>query len=233
MLHGYIHARKLVFNTAHVDQVNANKISRLHIEHQAHNARKKAAANLANLQSKETPNMLPSPSTSTSSSSNSTPLGGHGTPVQSAPTENPALSNPNMLPPDNITTPVNSKFIWTNKAQSVGLRAASARLAKAEQHLNLPLLARHFPRTFMRMMNTSLTAANECEPDFQDDECELFWPGQAMTGTGLGWVCLIGMSMVKEFGREYGYQGVQGAVLRMAGDENRGHADPQFIPHSH
>ena len=44
----------------------------------------------------------------------------------------------------------------------------------------------------------------------EDEEGELFWPGQCVTGEGLGWVCLMGRSMLREFGREVGYRGVEG-----------------------
>ena len=46
----------------------------------------------------------------------------------------------------------------------------------------------------------------------EDDDGELFWPGQCVTGEGLGWVCLMGRSMVREFGREFGYEGEKGVV---------------------
>ena len=221
MIHGFIHGRKLRYNAIEVDARNSAKLTALDIQATV-NRDKKAAA-----QSQPATNMLPSPSSSTSGSSNSTPLGGHGAPAQTAqPNIRTAQST---APPEETTIQVNARYIWLNKSQSLGVRAASERLDKAQATLNLPIMAKHFPRTFARMINTSLTVGDEHEPDLQDDECELFWPGQSITGEGLGWVCLMGMSMVREFGREYGYQGVQDVVPRMHGDENLGHQEPQFV----
>ena len=237
MIHGFIHARKLRYNAGRVDFMNQRKLDVLSYAHKTavqrrQVEREQAMASATGQETVTGPNMLPSPCTSTSSSSNSTPLGGHGAPAPEPSTDNAHL-NPSTLPPDDIVTPVNSSFLWQNKAQVIGTRAAADRLSKAQETLNLPVIAKHFPRTFARMIDTTLNPTDEHQPDFEDEECELFWPGQAVTGEGLGWVCLMGMSMVREFGREYGYQGVAGAVPRMPGDESIGYTEPAYIPHSH
>ena len=65
------------------------------------------------------------------------------------------------------------------------------------------------------MMYSNLQATEEYEPDMEDGEGELFWPGHAGGmggGEGLGWVCLMGRSMIREFGAEIGYVGLAGVV---------------------
>ena len=53
----------------------------------------------------------------------------------------------------------------------------------------------------------------------EDEEGELFWPGQLITGGGMGWVCLMGKAMLKEFGRELGYQGLEGIIPKPSGED--------------
>jgi hypothetical protein len=73
-------------------------------------------------------------------------------------------------------------------------------------------LSDHFPNTFKRIVHSSLSYNQEYEPDIEDEEGELFWPGAPSTGEGLGWVCLVGKAMIKEFGRDIGYVGYDGVV---------------------
>ena len=234
MLHAFIHGRKLRHRMTHVDNENDRKMLRIRIKWDAMNKEKANAAQ--GTPSDGTPKMLPSPAST--SSSNSTPLAGHGTAAANntsspanPPTRPNAVADNKMytLPPPEVELGVNAQFLWENKSQSGGLRAALDRIERAQGSLNIPVLFKHFPRTFARVVNTSLSHSDEHEPDFQDDECELFWPGQAITGEGLGWVCLMGMSMVKEFGREYGYQGIQGVVPRINGDADLGYMEPRFL----
>ena len=101
---------------------------------------------------------------------------------------------------------------FTLKEQSGGILSAGYSMDYAQKYLTLPILARHYPTTFARLVGTSLSAHEEHEPDIEDEEGELFWPGQCVTGEGLGWVCLMGKSMVKEIGRDFGYIGLTGVV---------------------
>ena len=78
----------------------------------------------------------------------------------------------------------------------------------------------HFPRTFGRMIYSSLNAGEECEPDLDDDEGELYWPGQCVTGQGIGWVCLLGKAMINEYGKEIGYRGLDGIIPKPHRDES-------------
>ncbi len=236
MVTAYIHGRKLRYRMNVVDQENDSKILRIRLKWEMMSKAKADAAQ--GTPSDATPKMLPSPAASSTSSSNSTPLAAHGTAALNntaspapAPARNNATNNKNQkftLPPPEVEFGVNSQFLWENKSQSGGLRAALDRIDRSQSTLNLPVLLKHFPRTFTRMMNTTLSAQDEHEPDFQDDECELYWPGQVISGEGLGWVCLMGMSMVKEFGREYGYQGIGGVVPRLQGESDLGYPEPRF-----
>ncbi|KAL1942500.1 hypothetical protein VTO73DRAFT_6102 [Trametes versicolor] len=244
-LDAYIHGRKLKYQATTIDRENDSKMNRLNIEWKAEKAKAQARATAAAQasMSSATPNMLPSPASSSSAnSSNSTPLGGHGTPGH-----NPAMDlgaqpdaghsaggadRPMAAPPPHLQIPVTTQFVVDRKSQSSGLLLSSHYLQTAQQSLNLPVMAKHFPRTLARMMFSTLGPQDEHEPDFQDDDCELFWPTQAITGEGLGWVCLMGMAMVKEFGKEYGYQGVDGVVQKQGSEDVNGFPEPRFVPHT-
>lgn len=97
--------------------------------------------------------------------------------------------------------------------------------------LNLPLLRRCFPNTWARMMYTTLLPTEEHEPDLEDEEGELYWPDNCISGEGIGWVCLLGKAMIKEFGKAYGYIGVDGAVPKpnkpSEEAQAKGHPPPQ------
>ncbi|KAI0633323.1 hypothetical protein C8Q77DRAFT_1073237 [Trametes polyzona] len=244
MIDAYIHGRKLKYQAAALDRENDQKINRLNIQWKADKAQAQARAAAAAQTSGTagTPNMLPSPASSNSAnSSHSTPLAGHGTPGHNVPMDVDSQPDANhggggadrlTLPPPHITIPVNTQFIFDRKSQCSGLLFTSHYMQTAQQHLNLAVMARHFPRTLARMMFSTLGPQDEHEPDFQDDDGELFWPPQAVTGEGLGWVCLMGMAMVKEFGKEYGYQGVDGAVPRVGNEDVSGFPEPRFVAHT-
>lgn len=124
------------------------------------------------------------------------------------------------------TATIGPVLTYTVKELSGGVMAAGYCMEHAQRTLTLPILARHYPTTFARMMSSSLTAHEEHEPDIEDEEGELFWPGQCVTGEGLGWVCLMGKAMIKEFGRDIGYLGLAGVVPKPApgpitGDSSR------------
>ena len=176
------------------------------------------------------PGMLPSPAGTASANStpqnpgNNSPPTGDNTlnaaaggnssyrspsvaPVSAAPSGSqwqPSPSNISVSMPSGLVTQVQTVFMSTYTAKT-GMRSA-------QTNLSLPILREYFPRTFARMIYTTLGAYDEHEPDMEDDDGELFWPGQCVTGEGLGWVCLMGRSMVREFGREFGYEGEKGVV---------------------
>ena len=95
--------------------------------------------------------------------------------------------------------------------------AASHCTEKSAPALTLAVMAKHFPKTFARIIHSSLNHTEESEPDMEDDEGELFWPGSAQLGEGIGWLCTMAKAMVKEFGRDYGYMGYGGAVRKPEG----------------
>jgi hypothetical protein len=72
------------------------------------------------------------------------------------------------------------------------------------------VLYKHFPRTFARMALSTLQSGDEAQLDLDDAEGELCWPGQLATGDSIGWVCLMGRAMIMEFGKDFGYKGVDG-----------------------
>lgn len=111
-----------------------------------------------------------------------------------------------------VTEPIDVNLIYNLKDFMATFRSSASSMTEAQQTLNLATLARHFPITFSRMVNSTLSPTEEHEPDIEDEEGELFWPGQLNTGEGLGWVCLMGKAMIKEFGKAYGYKGLDGVV---------------------
>ncbi|KAI0812572.1 hypothetical protein BC629DRAFT_1579907 [Irpex lacteus] len=202
MIEGFIHGRQISSFARQINSENERYSRELHAKHQKameHEAAKKEAE-------AATPPMLPSPaSITTSNSANSTPTGR----LSAAPAAAKNLANssssssnpqapgehkkqPDPPPPPHITVPVNWDFIGPRKYQS------------SSETITLPIMAKHFPRTFQRM--------DEHEPDIEDDDGELFWPGQVVTGAGIGWVCTMGKAMIKEFGDEFGYRGIDGII---------------------
>lgn len=176
-----------------------------------------------------TPTMLPSPASA--SSVNSTPTMANRSPVNpSSPNQSqPSSSVPPQLNPN---TPQSSsahpssqiptvfplmlqpETIAAFRNQNLAIHAAKWCSHLASQHLNIPILMRHFPTTWARIAGSSLSADEEHEPDIEDDEGELYWPGQSQIGEGLGWVSLMGKAMVKEFGKGIGYLGINGVIRK-------------------
>jgi hypothetical protein len=111
-----------------------------------------------------------------------------------------------------VTISITPTMTQQLKDSSGAIVAGSFCMSFVQQTLSLPILARHFPTTFARMVHSSLLPHEEHEPDIEDEEGELFWPGQCVTGEGLGWVCLMGKAMIKEFGKDIGYRGLDGVV---------------------
>lgn len=118
-----------------------------------------------------------------------------------------------------VTVPVGPTLVQDLKDQTSGIIAAAWCMNTSQSTLTLPTMARFFPTTFARMIHSSLSPNEEHEPDFEDEEGELFWPGQSITGEGLGWVCLMGKAMIKEFGKAYGYRGLDGVVPKPKPEE--------------
>ncbi|KAJ7780534.1 hypothetical protein DFH07DRAFT_1022258 [Mycena maculata] len=120
---------------------------------------------------------------------------------------------------ENVTVPVGPRLLNELKNESLGIANAAFCMNNSQTYLNLPIMARFFPTTFARMVSSTLSPNEEHEPDFEDEEGELFWPGQSSTGEGLGWVCLMGKAMIKEFGKAYAYRGLDGVVPKPKPEE--------------
>ncbi|KAJ4483281.1 hypothetical protein J3R30DRAFT_3698060 [Lentinula aciculospora] len=125
----------------------------------------------------------------------------------------------NGIPPSHVTAAANTVSASLNLNQlatvneiSFSLSMAVSEMQAAQNHLNYSMMARHFPRTFARMVHSTLISTEEHEVDFEDDDGELFWPGQSITGDGLGWLCYMGEAMVQEFGKQFDYKGLKGVV---------------------
>ena len=129
--------------------------------------------------------------------------------------ENPtAIPSHVMSSMSAVTEPIGPTLVHEVKTLTTMYVAASYCLATAQNTLNLPVIRRCFPNTWARMMYSTLLPTDEHEPDFEDEEGELFWPDQCVNGEGIGWVCLMGKAMIKEFGKTYGYKGLEGVVSK-------------------
>ncbi|KAF9024841.1 hypothetical protein BDZ89DRAFT_1135820 [Hymenopellis radicata] len=223
MIEGFIHARKLAYHHRNLN-VEVDKI--------IDKARNEVVANIA---------MLPSPaSIAPTSSANSTPTSRDGDtpnpdtssvlaapPAQAAPGPAPHIrmvptKYTRSIPPhvansvNSVTVPVSANMLGSIKDHMSIMSATIAAFNSAQQTLTLPTLQKYFPKTFARMMYSTLSPTDEHEVDIEDDEGELFWPGQSTNGEGLGWVCLMGQAMLREFGKTYGYKGLAGVVPKPA-----------------
>ncbi|KAF9062469.1 hypothetical protein BDP27DRAFT_1368854 [Rhodocollybia butyracea] len=157
--------------------------------------------------SQSTPPMLPSPaSIGATSSANSTPT--------------------NRDAANSVSAPLNLIQLGSMNEVSHSLELAISEMTTAQTHLNFSTMARHFPRTFARMVHSTLKSSEEHEVDFEDDDGELFWPGQSITGEGLAWLCFMGEGMVKEFGKQFEYKGLKGVVPK----PDQLHPDPRQRP---
>lgn len=206
------------------------------------------------IKARATPPMLPSPaSIAGTKSSNSTPSN-EGTPDSNVPTSSnlnanlPAPHPPNqtlipqpLLPQRyrdvaipvhvmdamlEVTVTAAPPLVQNLKNHMSGTTAAGYCMTQSQRTLNIPVLARFFPNTFARVIHTTLSPLEEYEPDFEDEEGELFWPGQTCTGEGLGWVCLLGKAMINEFGKTCGYRGIDGVVSKPKVEGDDGYVPP-------
>lgn len=158
--------------------------------------------------------MLPSPESLAGSSASSTPV---SRPAESpAQKPKPAEAEPTIqLQQRNdkeLYTSVSPYYIYSRSNLGKAYYHAISDIMKAEKYLNLPTVAKHFPRTFTRMINSSLGYQDTHEPDMEDDDGELMWPNQTLNGEGLAWVCTMGRALVKEYGKKFGYVGYEGIV---------------------
>ena len=226
MIEAFIHGRKFSYVVKAIDKENDMLFQKLRNDWTAEMDKEAA---LKERESKPSPGMLPSPeSIAGASSANSTPTtrpdhtpsssaNGHSGPSNGSSAQHQSNSSAqhrfqDQLPPPHLTVSVNSVFMAARKSQSGGVNAAKWCMDNSQRFLTLPIMARHYPRTFQRMVYSTYSATDEHEPDIEDEEGELFWPGQLVTGEGLGWVCTMGKAMIKEFGKNYHYLGLDGVI---------------------
>ncbi|PPQ65671.1 hypothetical protein CVT26_000303 [Gymnopilus dilepis] len=137
-----------------------------------------------------------------------------------------------MTAMSNVSEPISPPLVQNLKELTTGYSHAASCTQTYQQTLNLPLLRRSFPKTWARMMYSTLLPTEEYEPDFEDEEGELYWPDQCINGEGIGWVCLMGKAMINEFGKAYGYKGLDGVVPKPkpgpAPSNNNGPPPPSY-----
>jgi hypothetical protein len=234
MIEAFIHTRMFVFATKQSADREMDKLmaqARALVENVSAPPGSAAGTPLTGTQS--TPPMLPSPaSIVATSSANSTPTSrpsdtpsatgdssASTAPVRPTPTpatrsrEQPfRLGRPPPLIANSVSVEISAAFTHTLKNLTQDVMWASHCMRQSQALLTLRTLSDHFPITFTRIIHSSLSHNQEYEPDIEDEEGELFWPGAPSTGEGLGWVCLVGKAMIKEFGRDIGYLGYDGVV---------------------
>lgn len=242
MIDGFIHQRKLAYTISRrLNPASRQATAACEAAVQRAITSTEHLSSTYNAQS-ATPVMLPSPaSITTANSANSTPTGRSvDTPNAGSSSGNaPSVALDTLIPPrmvrqinvgkhispeaavavSKITIPVEPTVVQdiTDVSQQL-MQAQNA--FNAAQPLTLSTMARHFPKTFGRLVSSTLTAQEEHEPVFGDDESELFWPPQAPLGEGIGWLCLLGKAMTREFGEAYGYQGEKGLVQKPDQDQH-------------
>ncbi|TFY52766.1 hypothetical protein EVJ58_g9825 [Rhodofomes roseus] len=236
LVEAYIHGRKWRFNLQLTRTDSARLMQRLQICQDAEDDRRQLKE--AQLE-KQRAQQLPSPAPSAGSTPNG--LEGTGTPNPAIAQTTPAPSAPpqkkaqqpeqrersSQINPAH-TVSVNINTVGPYRSQAWGLYDAKRAVDVAGRLITLPIMAKHFPRTFARMAYSSLSTVDEHEPDFDDEEGELFWPGQVVGSEGLGWICYMGRAMVKEYAKPYRYKGVDGALPLPAGYHNSD--DPRHFP---
>jgi hypothetical protein len=234
MIEAFINARMFTYaTTKHVDAEVQKLVKSL--------AAAEENPSSGTLGSQATPPMLPSPASLLATSANSTPVSqSNGTPkingkdasapavvalvAAAAAIQPPLLQEPPPNPRNvsaaiapaaatGVAVSIAPSLIHTLKDQCTRITKAKHSMDLSQKTLTLPIIAQHFPSTFARMVHSSLLVHEEHEPDIEDEEGELFWPGGCcVTGEGLGWVCLMGKAMIAEFGKEIGYRGLGGVV---------------------
>ena len=233
MLEASVLGNKLRESAKHIDYDNKALICRLQKQYVEAEREKDKGGDKSKpsdgSESLATPPMLPSPASMTSSAG-STPPGksveeAQPAPPTAAPTKDKAkggmpvsLRNPDevwsdLAVPDTYFTEVCWTQVRQRKSESEGIIGVMQSLTLAQEHFTLPIMSKLYPRTFARVLNTTYTATDEYHPEIEDEEGELFWPGQVMTG-GIAWYCAVGKAMLKEFSKEYGYRSIDGAISR-------------------
>lgn len=112
---------------------------------------------------------------------------------------------------------IDAKLIHSVANATTRIAQVTENMSQAQDLISLRVLAEHYPRTFARMIHSTLGRCDEKEPDFEDEDGELFWPGAPFNGEGLAWVCLMGKAMIMEFGKDYDYKSVEGAIPKPSG----------------
>lgn len=221
MFEACVLSNKLRESARSIDYDNRVLICRLQkqfVEDEQRKAAEKSKATDGS-ESLATPPMLPSPASI--SSTDSTP------PSKEPETNEPATATVKGMPialrnpdevweiavPENYYTEVNWKQVRMRKSESEGIMGLVHTLHLAQEHFTLPILAKLYPRTFKRILNTTYSATDEYHPDIEDEDGELFWLGQVMAG-GVAWYCAVGKAMLKEFSKEYGYRSIDGAISK-------------------
>ena len=156
---------------------------------------------------------LPSPDTDAASASSTPATQNNGTPAHKGDVKQEDLKRPNR-PNDTAIEPIPIPVANIEAMQNLihQQMRASIGMKDSQKTLSLAIMREHFPHTYARMVQSTLAAEEEFEPDMEDGEGELFWPNQCVTGDGVAWVCLMGRAMTREFGKDIGYLNIHGII---------------------
>ena len=162
---------------------------------------------------------LPSPDTDAASASSTPATQNSGTPAHKGDVRQEDLKRPTKSSPSDGAVSVANELIPIPVAHIEAMRhliveqmRASIEMKNSQKTLSLAIMREHFPHTYGRMVQSTLAAEEEYEPDMEDGEGELFWPNQCVTGDGIAWVCLMGRAMTREFGKDIGYLNIHGII---------------------
>lgn len=127
--------------------------------------------------------------------------------------ENPgSIPAPVLERMEAVMEPLTANVIGELKKTVDDYLASAKAMEAAYLHCNLPAMRRCFPKTWARMVYSTLGTNDETEVDMDDDEGELCWPEQTMNGSGIAWVCFMGKAMVTEYGARFGYKSLAGVI---------------------
>ena len=211
MVEGYHWEKRFSLRLEPVSAMNNQLWEKLQVKERDWIAQKQAAA------APPPTRQLPSPESLASSSANSTPAGrSAGTPERTKRASEELAKELAVLLPyrnsSNFNTIVAPYYLYSHIQLQKAAQNASRKISEAQKYLTLPAMTKHFPRTFTRMINSSYSYTDEYEPDMEDDDGELMWPNQLMTGEGWVWLMTMGKAMVREYGKKFSYRGFDGLV---------------------
>jgi hypothetical protein len=131
-----------------------------------------------------TPTSPPSgtPTAASDTSASTAPVRRTPTPVSRSREQPFRLGRPPPLIANPVSVEITAAFTHTLKTLTQHVTWASHCTRQSQALSTLRILSDHFLNTFKHIVHSSLSYNQEYEPDIEDKEGELFWPGAPSTG---------------------------------------------------